>query len=160
MLLDNSSNIRGFGVPLNMDRSQNPLSRMPTLKIFGQTNLISRRRPNPAANVTSTGESYTEQLSGENTVLHNFFGERGEIKPSEIERTLEVSLTKRDIEDSINGKKLMSLGEPNAVLSAKSDILKAIDEIAKAEHVQITQDDKEKLANFSIYLLKRVGSVI
>jgi hypothetical protein len=84
----------------------------------------------------------------------------GTILPSEVERKIEISLTRREIKESIAGENLLGIASQEMIASAKSDIITAINEIAKTQNVQLTEDEKEKLANFSMYLMKKVGSAV
>ncbi|MCX6680744.1 MAG: hypothetical protein NTX42_10340 [Methanothrix sp.] len=99
--------------------------------------------------VTNNGEIMIYGLDGGDSIL-----------PSEVERSFEVSLTRSEIIESISGENLPSIASPEIITSAKTDIMVAIAEIAKRENVLLTEEEKEKLANFSVYLLKKLGSVV
>jgi len=106
------------------------------------------------------GNSEIERATeGGEIMIYGLGGKRG-VLPSEVKRRFEISLTRDEIEDSILGDNLSGIATQELIASAKSDIMLAINEIAKTTNIQLSQEEKEKLANFSIYLLNRLGSVV
>lgn len=92
-------------------------------------------------------------------MIYGLGGKRG-VLPYEVKRRLEISLTRNEIEGSMSGRDFAEIAPQETIASAKSDIILAINEIAKTANIQISQDEKEKLANFSVYLLNKLGSVV
>lgn len=97
-------------------------------------------------------------LEGE-TMIYGLGGVGG-ILPSEVKRNFEVSLTRDEIIRSLAGENFSAIASPETISSAKADIMVAIAEIANRANVRLTDKEKEELANFSVYLIKKVGSVV
>lgn len=77
-----------------------------------------------------------------------------------IEREVEINLTKEEVMGSIMGKSLENIAPQDNINAAKTEIIKAIEEIAEKEDVKLRNKDKEELANLSIMLLKKIGEEI
>ena len=106
------------------------------------------------------GYNEMERVTNNGEIMIYGLGRGESILPSEVERRFEVSLARSEIAESISGKNLSEIASPEIIASAKTDIMVAIAEIAKREGVLLTEEEKNKLANFSIYLLKKLGSVV
>lgn len=132
-------------------------------RFLGQTSAIPEWRSELiASDPRSLRSAQTKGINRSSDAMTNsIFEGRMNILPSEIERRLEVSVGRNEIEESLSGRNLTSMGPSIEIINqAKSDLKSAIDEIANAEHVQLTEEDKEKLANISILLLKKVSAVV
>jgi len=114
--------------------------------------LIAQRKP-------ITGYPEIERVTNNGEIMIYGLGGKGGILPSEVKRKLEISLTRNEITDSMAGENLSGIASAETIASAKSDIMVAIIEIAKRENILLSGEEKEKLANFSVYLLKKLGSV-
>ncbi len=134
---------------------------------FWNDRVRSIRSPQLASFVKFTGtKTSTDQMEGVSDIMTNVEGSimglyrsGKKIFPSEIERKLQVSFSKREIVESLSGN-VGLVATRESIESAKEDLKKAIDEIAKAENVQLNDCDREKLANFGILLLTKISSVV
>ncbi len=75
----------------------------------------------------------------------------------ELPRAVNIPITEDDVLTAMAGVNLKTIASENDINSAKSEIIKAIDTIAKEEKVKLKSQDKDKLANLTIMLLKRIS---
>jgi hypothetical protein len=80
--------------------------------------------------------------------------------PSTVEKEIKIYLTEEEILDSIKGKYFENIAPKVNIDAAKAEIVKAIEEIAEKEHVELRNEDTEELANLSIMLLKKISEGI
>jgi hypothetical protein len=146
---------------------------MSGISVISSGGVLNRRLPEfiggtgkiPSPNIefiTPLNQRYPqiERITNNGEIMLYGFGKNEHILPSEIERKLEVYITREEIDNSFTGRNLSEIASPEVIASAKSDVIMAIDQIARSENIQITDEDKEKLANFSITLMKRIAAEV
>ena len=80
--------------------------------------------------------------------------------PPTVEKEIKIYLTEEEILDSIRGTGFENIAPKVNINAAKAEIIKAIEEIAEKEHIELRNGDMEELANLSIMLLKRISEGI
>ena len=82
------------------------------------------------------------------------------LEVSYIKNEININLTEEEYIDSIKGTHFKVIASKDDTNAAKAEIIKAIEEIAESEHVELKNETKKELANLSIVLLKKLGEGI
>lgn len=112
----------------------------------------------PARNFTKCPKMERATKNGE-IMIYDING-KSNILPSEVERRLEISLTRTEVEEGLSGNELYETASLEVINSAKSDIERAIGQLAMKENIQLSDSDKDRLANFSIMLMKKIAAAV